>query len=161
MQGKSRITNLSTRFLLPYKIFIWGVLIVFFLLIAYESFEGLRITSFILPVTWGFVLYRYYIMNSKLHRVEFDDEYLYVIRKEADILVPLENIKDLELRTLIGHYEIMFYNPEQVGDKIYFKPSLLYPFNSKKKDELVNILWQKINKAKTKQSHFQKNALHS
>jgi hypothetical protein len=100
-------------------------------------------------------------MNNKLYHVEFDDEFLYVLGKKVDLVVPLENIKDVNLKTLIGHYEIIFYNPEQFGIKIYFKPSLLYPFNSKKKDELVNVLWQNINRAKMKQPHFQKNALHS
>ncbi|MBS1489258.1 MAG: hypothetical protein JSS93_01915 [Bacteroidetes bacterium] len=101
------------------------------------------------------------MINSKLYHVEFDEEFLYVIQKGQDMLVPLENIKDIELKTMIGHWEITFYNPEQLGDKIYFKPSLLYPFNSKKKDELVNVLWRNINKAKSKQPYFQLNALRS
>ena len=161
MSEKSRIKNLSTRFLLPYKIFVWTFLIVFFFAIVYSSFKVLRITSLILPMSWGFLLYKYYIMNSKLYQVEFDDEFLYVVRSEADLIVPLENIRDVNIKTLIGHYEIVFYNAEQLGNKIYFKPSLLYPFNSKKKDQLVNVLWQKINQAKMKQPHFQMNALHS
>ena len=159
MPEKSRIKNLSTRFLLPYKIFIWVVLTVVLALLCYETW--LRFSSIVLTVSWGVILYRYYVMNQKLYHVEFDDEFLYVIRKNVDILVPLANIKDVNIKTLIGHYEIIFYSGEQVGDKIYFKPSLLYPFNAKKKDELVNVLWQNINKAKLKQPHFERNALHS
>jgi hypothetical protein len=74
--------------------------------------------------------------------------------------VSLENVKDVNIKTLIGYYEIIFYNREQVREKIYFKPSLLYPINGRK-DELVDILWQNINKSKMKQPHFQRNALHS
>lgn len=158
---KSRVTNLSTRFLLPYKIFVWTVLLSFFCYLVYSQFKMFDISFFILPIIWSFVIYKYFLINSKLYHVEFDEEFLYVIQKGQDMLVPLENIKDIELKTMIGHWEITFYNPEQLGDKIYFKPSLLYPFNSKKKDELVNVLWRNINKAKSKQPYFQLNALRS
>ncbi|MBS1681802.1 MAG: hypothetical protein JST48_08835 [Bacteroidetes bacterium] len=89
-------------------------------------------------------------MNRNVYRVEFDDEFLYLILKKNDILIPLENIKDINISTLGGIWRVDLYNAEQIGNKFYFKPSLLYPFNAKKKDELVNVLWEKINKGKSK-----------
>ncbi len=159
MPEKSRIKNLSTRFLLTYKIFIWTLLLAILSALIYSTLKIL--SSLIFTSSWIFILYKYYQMNNKLYQVEFDEEFLYVIQKKADLVVPLENVKDVNLKTLIGHYEIIFYNAEQLGDKIYFKPSLLYPFNSKKKDELVNVLWSNIERAKRKKQDFRKNALHS
>ncbi len=115
---------------------------------------------------WNYLYLLWFVLlwwklNSKVYRVEFDDEFLYVILKKNDILIPLENIKDINIVTLGGVYRVDLYNAEQLGDKIYFKPSLLYPFNSKKKDALVNVLWSAIDKAKQKKMYFSGNALHS
>ncbi len=115
---------------------------------------------------WNYLYLLWFVLlwwklNSKVYNVEFDDEFLYVILKRNDILIPLENIKDVNIKTLGGVYCVDLYQAEQLGDKFYFKPSLLYPFNSKKKDELVNVLWSAIEKAKKKKTYFSKNALHS
>jgi hypothetical protein len=58
-------------------------------------------------------------------------------------------------------YEVELYAPEQLGTKFYFKPSLLYPFNYRKKDDLVNVLRKYINQAQARKQHFQANALNS
>jgi hypothetical protein len=100
-------------------------------------------------------------MNRKVFHVEFDDEFLYLIRKEADVLIPLQNIKDIELKTMGGLYQIKLHHPEAVGDLIYYKPSLLYPFNFKSKDRIADILRHKVELAKRKPDVFQKNALMS
>ena len=106
-------------------------------------------------------IYLWWKVNSNVYNVEFDDEFLFVILRNNDILIPLENIKDVNIKTLGGVYQVDLYHAEQLGNKIYFKTSLLYPFNFKKKDELVNVLWSNIEKAKRKKQDFQRNALHS
>ena len=50
-------------------------------------------------------------------------------------MIPLENIKEVDIKSLGGVYEVELFNAEQLGKKFYFKPSLLYPFNLKKKDD--------------------------
>lgn len=165
MQGKSRITNLSTRFLTLYKaagyIFIGlsATALIYFTVLRF--FSESKFNLFFSTAYFFYGLYLWWKMNRNVYHVEFDDEFLYVILKKNDILIPLENIKDINIKTLGGVYRVDLYNAEQLGSTIYFKPSLLYPFNSKKKDELVNVLWQKINKAKMKQPYFERNALHS
>lgn len=77
------------------------------------------------------------------------------------MLIPLENVKDIDIKTLGGVYEVELYSDEQIGSKFYFKPSLLYPFNFKAKDELVNQLRRNINLAKKKTYSFLPNSLHS
>jgi hypothetical protein len=86
---------------------------------------------------------------------------MYVIQRKQDLLIPLENVKDVNLVSMGGVYRVDLYVKELFGDKFYFKPSLLYPFNHKKKEALVDVLWANIEKAKSKKQHFQRNALHS
>ena len=76
-------------------------------------------------------------------------------------MIPLENIKEVDIKSLGGVYEVELFNAEQLDKKFYFKPSLLYPFNFKKKDELVNVLRSNINKVLQNKQYFQANALHS
>lgn len=161
-----RISSLSTRYLGFYKNSVLVILIGFvgFLVFAGVSsfLESGRYFNTITTIGYTlFFAYGWIRINRNVHRVEFDDEFLYVLQKGQDILIPLENIKEVEIKSLGGVYEVELYNPEQLGKKFYFKPSLLYPFNFKKKDALVDILRRNINKALRKKQHFQTNALHS
>jgi hypothetical protein len=156
---KSRITNLSTRFLGWYKN---GVLCL--LLVALGAFVynmAFRTTSFLPSFLWCWIIWKYIQMNRKVFHVEFDEEFLYLIQKEADILIPLQNIKDVELKTMGGLYEIKLYSPEIVGDLIYYKPSLLYPFNFRTKDAIADKLRSNIEKAKRRREALPANALTS
>ncbi len=113
-------------------------------------------TIYISVIAWGWVR-----INRNVHRVEFDDDFLYVILKGQDLIIPLENIKEVDIKTLGGVYEVELFQAEQLGKKFYFKPSLLYPFNFKKKDALVDVLRRNINRAYHKKQVWQPNALHS
>jgi hypothetical protein len=161
-----RIKSLSTRYLGFYKnsvlVLLVGVML-FFIYAAIQAFMGDKL--YVSPVTTtlylGFLTFGWIRINRNVHRVEFDDDYLYVILRGQDILIPLENIKEVDIKTLGGVYEVELYNPEQLGNRFYFKPSLLYPFNYKKKDALVNVLRKNIDRAQARKQHFQANALHS
>jgi hypothetical protein len=157
--GKSRITNLSTRFLELYK----TVILLFLLsILGYHVYRVIQDPPFLpLAAIWVWVIWKFIKINRKVFHVEFDDEFLYLIRKDADVLIPLQNIQSVGLKTMGGLYEIKLYSPEIVGDLIYYKPSLLYPFNFKAKDEIANQLRDNIEKAKAKPEVFQKNALMS
>jgi hypothetical protein len=161
-----RINSLSTRYLGFYKNSVLILLILLAGFLIYNSISSFLITGryFNSILTVGYMLFLIYgwiRINRNVHRVEFDDEFLYVLQKGQDILIPLENIKEVEIKSLGGVYEVELFNPEQLGKKFYFKPSLLYPFNFKKKDAQVDILRSNINKALRKKQHFQANALHS
>jgi hypothetical protein len=113
--------------------------------------SGLYIYSFV-------ILWR---MSNKLQRISFDDRFAYIQLKGQELLIPLENIRDVELKTMFGTYEITLYTPEQLGDKFYFKVSLLYPLNHKSKETLIDRFWAAIERAKRKKQDFQRNALMS
>jgi hypothetical protein len=154
---KSRITNLSTRYLMLYKN---GVLLLMIGVIALFLYRALfvRLSSLGISLIWSYIIFKYIQINRKVFHVEFDDEFLYLIQREADILIPLQNIKDVQLKTMGGLYEIKLYSPEIVGDLIYYKPSLLYPFNFKAKDAIADVLRSKIEKAKRKREVLPANA---
>lgn len=161
-----RIKSLSTRYLGFYKNSVLVILIgfvgFFIFMQAKSNLElGFRIFDWYITGYISFFIYLWIRMNRNVHQVEFDNEFLYVIQKGQDILIPLENIKEVDIKTLGGVYEVELFQPEQLGKKFYFKPSLLYPFNFKKKDELVNVLRRNINQAYQKKQEFQRNALHS
>lgn len=161
-----RINSLSTRYLVFYKSSVLVILIgfmFFFVFAGINSFleNGRYFNTIFTAAYMSFFIFGWIRINRNVHRVEFDDEFLYVLQKGQDILIPLENIKEVEIKSLGGVYEVELFNPEQLGKKFYFKPSLLYPFNFKKKDALVDILRSNINKALRKKQHFQANALHS
>jgi hypothetical protein len=67
----------------------------------------------------------------------------------------------VEIVSLGGVYKVSLYSKDQLLDMIYFKPSLLYPFNFKSKDRLVDVLRHNIEEAKKKIRVYQKNALRS
>jgi hypothetical protein len=166
VRKSQRIKSLSTRYLGFYKNSVLVLLVglmSFFLYAAVQAFIEDRL--YVSPVTtslyFGFLTYGWIRINRNVHRVEFDEEYLYVILRGQDILIPLENIKEVDIKTLGGVYEVELYNAEQLGKKFYFKPSLLYPFNYNKKDVLVNVLRKNINLAQARKQYFQSNALHS
>lgn len=133
-----RIKSLSTRYLGFYKN---SVLVILVGIVGFLIF--MKIKSSLESGSFGifdwyitgymiFIIYLWIRMNRNVHRVEFDHEFLYVIQKGQDILIPLENIKEVDIKTLGGVYEVELFRAEQLGKKFYFKPSLLYPFNFKK-----------------------------
>lgn len=162
-----RIKSLSTRYLGFYKYSVLVILVGFVGFLIYmkvqSSIESGSFGIFDWYIT-GYIIFIIYLwirMNRNVHRVEFDDDFLYVILKGQDIIIPLENIKEVDIKTLGGVYEVELFQAEQLGKKFYFKPSLFYPFNFKKKDALVNVLRRNINRAYQKKQVWQPNALHS
>ena len=166
MAEKNRIRNLSTRWLLPFKVVVCAIYIVLCVGIIYSYLQhGGNFVDWTLGiVNAGFFVYFFYRlmkMTAQLYRVEFDNDFLYVLLKNQDMVIPLENIESVEISTIGGVYKINLYTPEQLGKHFYFKMSLFYPLNYSSKDELVNVLRRNIDRAKAKKSEFLKNALHS
>ncbi len=162
-----RIKSLSTRYLGFYKNSVILILIGIGCLLLYGNIASYRETGKFQINSWfvtGYILFFIYLwirMNRNVHRVEFDDEFLYVIQKGQDIIIPLENFNEVDLKTLGGVYEVELFQAEQLGKKFYFKPSLVYPFNFKEKDALVDVLRNNINRAYQRKHTIQRNALHS
>lgn len=161
MSAKQNPTRLSSRFSGPYR---W---------ILYTAFLGIMgsiVASTIgkgwyytisQTILYGWIFYMMLRIANRLQQTYFDDEFLYVYQKQQDYVIPLENIESVEIESLGGVYKVNLYHPEQLGKEFYFKTSLLYPLNAKKKDALVNVLRKKIDLAKSKRQVYQRNALMS
>lgn len=159
MAEKSRIKNLSTRALVFYK---YGTMVLVAMIVglmAYRTYQDW--SSIIMYVSYIWIIYLWLKANSKVYHTEFDDEFLYVRYRGAEVLISLENIKDIELKTLGGVWRVDLEYADLLGDHFYFKPSLLYPLNYRKKDALVDLLWKYIERAKTKNIPLPMNALRS
>src|SRR5690349_21418597 len=105
MAEKNRIQNLSTRWLLPFK----GVVIAIYLALCSAIVwmflqQEDDLFSWILGLAnAGFYVYFFFRlmkMTAKLHRVEFDSDFLYVLLNKQDLIIPLEGIKSVEISTL-------------------------------------------------------------
>lgn len=166
MAEKNRIRNLSTRWLTPFKIVVFTIYTLLCVGIAWSNLDDTRnivdwFFGISMTVVYGYLFYRLMQLTAKLYRVEFDAEFLYVLQRKQDIVIPLENIESVEIATLGGVYKVNLFHPEQLGDHFYFKLSLFYPVNARSKDALVNVLRKNIDLAKGKSQVFAKNALHS
>jgi hypothetical protein len=154
--------SLSTRWLTPFKFFVYLIYSGLLLAIVWTTLDHHQWLWIIWHLAlYGYLFYRLVNTMAKLYRVEFDNEYLYVLRKKNDVLIPLANINSIEIKTLGGIYKVNLSYPDVLGNRLYFKPSLLYPFNHKKKDALVNVLRDKIVQAKKRNPDIQANALQS
>jgi len=165
MVEKKRIKNLSTRWLKSFKVTAIGIYIFICLTLLWMALQKSGIKDIIFTLAqFGIYFYGGYFlirMSTKLYHVEFDEEFLYVLNKKQDLVIPLENIKSIEISTLGGTYKINLYNAEQLGSEFFFKPSLLYPLNYKTKDATVNVLRRFIEVAKRKHIQLPTNALMS
>ena len=166
MAEKNRVRNLSTRWLLPFKVVVFAIYTALCvgILFSYTQHGGNFADWAFGLVNGGFFIYFFYRLmkiTSKLYRIEFDNDFLYVLLKNQDMVIPLENIESVEISTIGGVYKVNLFHPEQLGDHFYFKMSLFYPLNYQSKDELVNVLRKNIDLAKRRKSDFIKNALHS
>lgn len=161
MTQKQKLVRVSSRFLGPYRHFLFGFSALILVAVSILSFRLSTLFGLTQTIVYGVFFYVMVKRASKLQQVSFDDEFLYVFRKEQDFVIPLENIESVEIESLGGTYKVNLYHAEQLGDHFYFKTSLLYPLNYKSKDRLVNVLRSKIESAKSKKHSYQKNALMS
>jgi len=106
----------------------------------------------------GYYIYRVF---TGIKHVEFDRRFLYVTESGFDVVVPLDNIKKVEIKNMGGIYKITFFDPIQSGQSLFFKPSLIYPLDFKKQDEKVNRLKAYAWHARKNQEQIPPNALTS
>jgi hypothetical protein len=161
MPAKQNPIRLSSRFSGPYR---WVLYIVYsgaIGVIVYSTFGRGWFYTISQSVLYGWIFFLLIRMTVKFQEVYFDDEFLYVSKKQQDYLIPLENIESVEIESLGGIYKVNLYQAEQLGKELYFKTSLIYPFNYKSKDALVNVFRSKIDHAKIRKREFPRNALMS
>ena len=143
-----RTTIVSTSKLKNYRTIIFMVdgiiLLSIIYLISFLYTSGQHFTSIVLPLIIYLQFHVYYGLFLKLKNVSYDDSSIYYNKKGYEVQVPFEEILSIEIKSVTGIYGIKLRNPSQGSKEIYFKTSLWYPLNFKKKDEMVNELRDKI-----------------
>src|SRR5690242_11847005 len=119
MAEKNRVRNLSTRWLTPFKVVVFAIYLALSVGIVYSYLHrGGKLIDWALGLTnAGFFVYFFFRlmrMTSKLYRIEFDHDFLYVLLKNQDMVIPLENIESVEISTVGGVYTVNLYNAEQL-----------------------------------------------
>ena len=147
-----KTTILSTRKVNTYKIIVFAVWLLLLALLVFISFdieEELGFTHLRWGLYWGIGFYFFYIKKTlKLQNIAYDHGNIYIVKGNQEIIIPFLEVKDIRLENVTGVHSILLYRDLGLGEKIYFKSSLWYPFNFKKVDEEVYQLQLKIDKAK-------------
>lgn len=147
-----RTTIVSTSKLKNYRTIIFivdGIILLSIIyLISYLHASDRDFTTIVLPLIIYLQFHLYYGLFLKLKNVSYDDSSIYYNKKGYEVQVPFEDILSIEIKSVTGIYEIKLLNLSQGSNEIYFKTSLWYPLNFKKKDEMVNELRDKIDRYK-------------
>ena len=162
-KSKEKISFLSVPQVKAYKVWLSIVLTMLGLGIGLGIYRAFTIAGYPGGVILGFLAgYKLFEIYRGIKAVEFDQEFLYVSEKGYEVIVPLDNIKNVEIRSLGGIYKVNFFDEIQSGHEIFFKPSLIYPLDFRKQDTKVNILRSNVSKAKRQiKAPLPKNALQS
>ncbi|CAN5485527.1 hypothetical protein BH09BAC3_BH09BAC3_36460 [soil metagenome] len=120
---------------------------VWHLVVVFQGQSHVMVMTLIYPVV---LLRLVYYLYKGIRAVEFDSSFLYVMEGDMEVIVPLSNIKKVDIRNLAGIYEITFFDKIQSGSDLFFKPSLIYPLDFNKQDAKVNELRDYARKAKQK-----------
>lgn len=159
-----KITFLNHRYLMAYKV--WCILMItalclmaidgIYRLVSHGGGSGLPV---ILPAL--IFAYRFLTLFKSIRGIEYDSEFLYVFESGYEVVIPLRNIKRIDIRNFGGIYEVSLFDPIQSGYSVLFMPSLIYPLDFRKQDEKVNMLRRFIQKARRTPDLLSGNALHS
>ncbi|NOT73366.1 MAG: hypothetical protein HOP08_00460 [Cyclobacteriaceae bacterium] len=164
-KAAQKITFISFGKVKLYKVWLLILIILMTAFGAFVIFRTFHRSSFPLDLInlWlpGLIIYRLWKLYLGVKAVEFDQEFLYVTQPDYEIIVPLENIKKVEIKSLTGVYKIELYDMIQSGNEIFFMPSLIYPLDYSKQDDKVNLLRSYAWKARQNMQPIPKNALTS
>ena len=165
MEGKQeeKISFLTPARVKAYKSWLLFIMVSLVLGMAFSEYLAIRAGhSFTPSLFMGCVfIYQAYRIFKGVKPAAFDRRFLYVTESGYEILVPVDNIKKVEIKNLGGIYKVSFFDQIQSGTYLYFKPSLIYPLDFKKQDEKVNILRSYAWNARQNREPLPKNALAS
>jgi len=109
----------------------------------------------VISILYVFLAVKYWFPNvfkvlRNFKEISYDNENLYIKDEGSDIILPLHKIRDVELVSLDGLYEFKLNPADNLGEAIYVKPSMWYPFNYPKVDAELDQIRYLIKKDKEK-----------
>jgi hypothetical protein len=141
---------------------------------VYGLLSTLLITGFIVSdlrqwifntLLWTWIMYSWTLRIRKMPLVKqlsYDEQQFIIRLKDMELIIPFEETRGIGIKTLDGIFELELAQPTQVGKRILFKPSLLYPLNARKIDRQIAKLNDAIKRARRNPpQQASANALHS
>lgn len=95
-----------------------------------------------------FFAYTLHRRGRKLSKLAYDHENLCLAEGTQEEIIPLWQVKQVELTTLNGGYRIDFHPGACQHDYLLFLPSFWYPLNFKKQDAKIERFRESIYQAK-------------
>lgn len=146
--------RISTRSLLAFRIiaYIIGVACIGFISWSiYVSWEVDSWRSDLHIINWVFlgVVILFLLRKLKYYRnVIWNNDHL-LVKDKHDIIIPLNEIREVELKTLNGVHEVhLLEDHPYLGESFFFLGSLNYFFRHKKVDLTIQALNERIAEAK-------------
>ena len=140
--------RLSTRFLRFFKVFLYmsvaGVVVGILGLLLYNK----RWDFLLAAVSWVVTVVILLRRLERLRDVVWEGDHL-LVKDEADILVPLNEIENVELKTLVRTHEVTLHEEHPyLGESFLFQASLGYLFRHRQTDDTIHELRQRIVQAR-------------
>ena len=139
--------RLSTRFLSFFKILCYASLLIVPALLLPNLLSGDWLAIQLL-IAWTITAVSALLGMRKLRTVVWESDRL-VVMDQADIIILPEEIKNIELKMLIGVHEVTLHEPHPyLGESFLFQASMIYFFRHNKIDEQMHELRQHIAQSK-------------
>ncbi len=141
-------TRLSTRFLTPFKILVYGSMGVIPASVIPAIIE--RDWSYLhLPVALSLVAFAIIKGLGQFRTVTWEKKHLVVKHRLGEVIILLEEVKSIELKLLIGVHEVTLYESHPyLGESFLFLASTKYLFDHNHIDEQMHKLRQHTAQAK-------------
>ncbi|MEM9829001.1 MAG: hypothetical protein AAF944_00105 [Bacteroidota bacterium] len=144
----------SSRYLSTFKVAIIvsvTVIALFYIWLFINSFDEDWVsvtTSLLLGVSMITLLISALLRLKYYRNVIWDDDHL-IVKDKVDIIIPLNEIREVELKTLNGVHEVhLLEEHPYLGESFLFLGSLNYFFRHKKIDLTIQSLNKRIAQAK-------------
>ena len=119
---------------------------IIFILSNFDSSKPLPTLN--IAVLLGIAAYTIHLRGRKLQEVSYDNSNIYIRQNQQEEIIPLSSIKNVELKSLFGGYQVDFYQINGQAGHILFLPSSWYPLNFRSQDKKVEEFRVAIAKAK-------------
>lgn len=139
-----RHLRISTRFLRLFKILAYTSLLpaLLMFILGVEQGDWLITLS---VVFWSVLMVPAVVRWIRRLRTVIWEKNQLVVRDQMDIIIPFEEIKNVELKMIIGVHEVTLHEPHPyLGDSFLFLASINYLFFHNKIDDQMHELRQHI-----------------
>lgn len=149
--------RLSTRFLTLFKIMTYGLVGMVSVAIPW-AIMGEDWNALVALLNLAVIIFFAVRAIKRFRTVTWEKKHLVVKHRLDEIIIVPEEIKNIELKTLIGVHEVTLYEPHPyLGESFLFLASMNYIFKHGKIDDQMHELRQHIAQSKRTLVHTESN----